>query len=178
MKYRRWEDQYASLFGKLLLRRGLADLGYGNLELLTYTSYNRPFLNAEVDFNTSHTKSCTICAVSNTYKLGIDIEKVDKINMLDFTEVWNIKERRDIVNAEDMTSKSYSYWTRKEAVIKSDGRGLSIPLKNVDVRNDQVILDKNHWFLTRVDFSSEYVCHLSTNKKIQDSDVAVREVIF
>ena len=49
-----WEDRHASLYGKLLLKKGLQDLGQdSSLTNLKFTEYNRPYLEGKLDFNIS-----------------------------------------------------------------------------------------------------------------------------
>src|ERR1700748_879112 len=77
LRYQRWEDAHASLFGKLLLKKGLGDLGLDScLQNLKYSKYARPFVDEDVDFNISHSGSFVVCAFSSAGKIGVDLEEI------------------------------------------------------------------------------------------------------
>lgn len=62
----------------------------------------------------------------------------------------------------------FNYWTKKEAVIKADGRSLNIPLKKINVAFDVVWIKNKKWHLLyNVLITNEYSCHLAldTNMK-------------
>ena len=62
-----------SLFGKLLVIHGLGI--NQTLYNLYYSKYNHPCLSGAVDFDISHTENYVGCPISNSSKVGIDIEK-------------------------------------------------------------------------------------------------------
>src|SRR3982751_1295192 len=71
MRFRRWEDQHASLYGKLLLMRGLEEAGLdADLIHLKHTSYGRLYLESTPDFNISHSGFFVVCAFSFQSKIG------------------------------------------------------------------------------------------------------------
>lgn len=51
LKFRRWQEAYASLFGKLILRAGLLNFGFSSFTFndLQYTSCHRPFIEGDID---------------------------------------------------------------------------------------------------------------------------------
>lgn len=49
-------------------------------------------------------------------------------------------------------------WTRKEALLKADGRGVSMDLSQLDVLEDRVELEGTTWHLYPVDVGAGYVC--------------------
>ena len=54
-RFRRWQDAYGCLLGKLLLATALKEGGWpADLHHLQYTGYGRPFLSDGPDFNISH----------------------------------------------------------------------------------------------------------------------------
>lgn len=53
-------------------------------------------------------------------------------------------------------------WTRKEALLKADGRGLSMDLAQLDVLEDWVELEGAAWRLHQVDAGPDYVCCVAT----------------
>src|SRR5688500_1557642 len=74
LKFSRWQDAHAFLYGKLLLKKGLEDLGLNtSLKEIKYSSYGKPYLECNVEFSISHSSSYVVCALSTTCKIGIDL---------------------------------------------------------------------------------------------------------
>jgi 4'-phosphopantetheinyl transferase len=169
LRFRRWQDAHAYLFGRLLLKKGLKDLGLkSSLINLRYSKFGRPFLEGNVDFNISHSGSYVVCAFSTTSKIGIDLEEVRTIQIHDFKNLFSEEEWKDIIHSENIFSRFYYYWTAKEAVIKAVGEGLSIPLREVLIIEDKVKLNQNLWHLRKVKFFEDYILQIATDKKIQE----------
>ena len=164
-RFRRWQDQQAFLLGKLLLQQALYSMGYpaDSLYQLQYNQYNRPFLGQSVDFNISHAGEYVICAITTKGRVGIDIELIKPINLEDFQHYLTSQEWQAIVSSPVSYEVFYNYWTIKESVIKADGRGLSIPLRDVHFEAGMVKLDEQSWFIHPITVDPRYTCHCATN---------------
>ncbi len=59
LKYRQWQDRQRVLFGKTLLKEGLAllKLNTYSLDRLQYTKLKRPYFDNSFDFNISHSEN-------------------------------------------------------------------------------------------------------------------------
>ena len=79
-----------------------------------------------------------------------------------------------IEEAKDRYEKFFEYWTKKESVMKADGRGVSIPLPDIVIDGEIAMLDENLWFLKEVRFDFHYKCHIATN--IVDLEVHVNQI--
>ena len=141
-KYYRWQDQYSNLFGKLLLKHGLIEYGYGDdcLDLLNYNSFKKPFIDKKTYFNLSHSSEIVICAFSQKDEIGIDIEEIKENK--DFHDIlplfFTIHEQNKILDAKNSVTEFYKLWTRKEAVLKAMGVGLNFKLNEIDVCNNKI----------------------------------------
>ncbi|MCE7994634.1 MAG: 4'-phosphopantetheinyl transferase superfamily protein [Roseivirga sp.] len=165
LKYRRWQDQYASLFGKLLLIKGLQkySLGKETLKQLQYTSHGRPFIRQNIDFNITHSGRFVLCAIGMNMKIGVDIEEVKPIDFA-HVDMTMSKEQWDEINAaEDTLSKFYDYWTIKESIIKADGRGVTIPLKALTWKEGGSTYEDSKWHLQSLSIDDGYAAHMATN---------------
>lgn len=185
LRYRRWEDRQASLFGKLLLLEALrkANIRVG-LSAVCYTAYKRPFLaeGNEIDFNITHTDHCVVCALSTTCRVGIDVEKIKPIGVDEFKCQFCEREWNVIHASHDKYTAFYNYWTRKEAVIKADGRGLTIRLNEIDVESDTVQLDDKKWYLKRIQIVKGHIAHVATDVFLFDNQISlqgysIREIV-
>lgn len=100
--------------------------------------YGKPFLpEQDVEFNLSHSSDFALIAVTRGRNVGIDIELVREN-----TELENLANRffspREISELMALPSDQrahgfFNCWTRKEAYIKAQGLGLSLPLDSFDV---------------------------------------------
>jgi 4'-phosphopantetheinyl transferase len=168
--FRRWQDQHAALFSKLLLQHALSQAGYNSdcLNQLKYELYNRPFIDNKIDFNISHAGEYVVCAISDQGRLGIDIELIKPINISDFNQY---------METEQLSYKEfYEIWTIKEAVIKADGRGLSIPLLDIKLQTNKAYLYETQWFISKIDININYVCHIVTSW--QNTNINIKEIKF
>ncbi|RKZ93766.1 MAG: hypothetical protein DRR19_00120 [Candidatus Parabeggiatoa sp. nov. 1] len=166
-RFRRWQDQHASLFGKLLLLKALSKAGYPTdcLNRLQYEpKYKRPFIDNTGDFNISHSGEYVVCAFSHQGRIGIDIERIrTTLKVSNFQDYMTPKQWTDITTPQISSEKFFDYWTIKESVIKVDGRGLSIPLQDIHTDGHKATLHDAVWFLTKLEIDPNYVCHLATN---------------
>jgi len=92
-------------------------------------SYGKPYLLFFPDFqyNISHTRDAVAVAFSNQ-SIGIDIEKIREPDLKIVKRFFTSDENQYILQSNDFVTRFFEIWTKKEAYIKHDGRGLSIPL--------------------------------------------------
>lgn len=163
-RYKRWQDAQAFLWGRYLLTEGLQYFGFEKniLPDIQYTTYNRPYLPVPLDFNISHSGDYIVCAFTDN-KTGIDIEAIRPVDINDFSSCFSANELSAINNAPDIYDEFFRCWTIKEAVIKADGRGLSLPLETISV-SEQIVIEGNSWFIHKIDIARGYQAHLATNE--------------
>ncbi len=154
-----------ALFGKLLLAEGLRRHGYPRslLNNLSHDHYGRPFLDPGIDFNISHSGGFVVCAITDKGKTGVDVEKIRPVPLSDFETVMTAGELSAIKIADKPDEKFFEYWTKKESVIKLDGKGLSIPLTDVVIQNDYAVLNGETIFLREINIATGFKCHLATD---------------
>ena len=85
----RLKDQQASLLGKLLLHKLLVEMRGSEIDLseLTYSTKGKPLLEgADVSFNISHSGDYVVCAVADQQEIGVDIEKIEEVDVNKFPD--------------------------------------------------------------------------------------------
>jgi 4'-phosphopantetheinyl transferase len=123
---------------------------------LGYTAAGKPFLrdHPELHFNLSHAADLALVGVSHGGPLGVDIEEIQSNPVVDSTSrlVLSHKEKEALrqLSGQARCERFAQFWTRKEAYIKADGRGMQLPLDRIDVATsrDRVLLREhgsNHW---------------------------------
>lgn len=177
LRFRQRKDAYACLFGKLLLQKGLNELGYKQgLNRLQYNQFGRPFLDIPIDFNISHSGSYVVCAFSTSAKVGVDLEKIEPVSILDFKNQWNEKEWNAILSSNDIYRQFFLFWTMKEAVIKADGRGLSIPLRHLIIQGKQIFCEGVPYQLKEIHIHENYSCFVASHTSIEIKEVKKVEI--
>lgn len=177
LRYRRQEDQWAKLLGKLLILEGMNQLGYEEVDLnsLQYTIHKRPYLLQKPDFNISHSGAYVMCAFSDQNSIGIDIEEIKEIDINDFKRMFSPEEWFTIHSAENSLQEFYSYWTAKESLLKADGRGITVVSDKVKIDTPHGKFENKDWFLQKIDFNLSYVVHIASD--IQIEKTIVKEIM-
>lgn len=91
-----------------------------------------------VSFNIAHSKDTVLIALGRQGPVGVDVEYLDRLTDIMEVARTNFTENESnilatISDPETRLRTFYCYWTRKEAVVKADGRGLLLPLASFDV---------------------------------------------
>lgn len=133
--------------------------------------HGKPSLtDSNLQFNLSHSGSCALLAVSPLHKAGIDVERIrtdveiEALARRFFSQRENIELM--VLPREKRMAAFYRYWTLKEAYIKAQGLGLSLPLDSFDVsltskksglkatRPDPI--EATRWTLSSLEVDPEY----------------------
>lgn len=171
LKYKRWQDRQATLFGKLLLLRELQsaypDTWAQQIQSVKIQRYGKPFLPHGPEFSISHAGSIVVLAVTTHGVVGIDIEKIHDITLDDYLRY--IPEVAHLRHYDPTTTHAlfFDCWTQKEAVLKASGTGLSAPLEHVILQNGSALCDGTSWFLTRLHIANGYCSHVATSHKLE-----------
>jgi 4'-phosphopantetheinyl transferase len=107
-----------------------------------YNAHGKPFLKGErhstLRFNASHSFDKMLLAIAHMREVGVDVEGV-RNNGFAMEEIYETvlsePEKRALsrFGGEEKHTTFLRFWTLKEAYIKADGRGVSLPLKRIDV---------------------------------------------
>jgi len=120
-----------SLLGWQLLAENLPNKAL--LAEVQFEEKGKPFIpNSNIYFNISNTKGLVVLAMHNN-PVGIDVERLREPKEAIYSRVFCPEEVRSIACSEDFTR----LWTRKEAVVKLFGGGLSMGLNSFSVLSDE-----------------------------------------
>ena len=180
MNYHSWQNRQAYVLGKLMLLKALGLFKYSlNLDKIKYTVYNRPYVDCNIDFSVSHSGAYITCIISDECIVGIDIEEIRAINIHDFSGQFTFEDWNNILQG-CRTGKYdmfYEFWTKKEAAVKADGRGLTVPLEKVIVCDDYAIINERPWFLAKHQFAENYTACTASAKRVELS-APIEEFVF
>lgn len=165
--FRKWEDQHAFVFGRLLLMECLNKIGISKNAVLDikYNEFGKPFLNDDIDFNISHSGNYVVCAIGKKVKLGIDLETVTGIDFKDYEHIMTEKEWYKINLSEFPLKSFFRFWTMKESVIKAEEKGLSLPVLDINIIDNKATHDNNLWNLTELALNDNICTCIATNIK-------------
>ncbi len=161
---RRRETALLSLAGKFLLKEGMhrLNLDISLLKQLHYNDHRRPIIGATFDFNISHSGNLVACALSQHTKIGLDIEKIKPYRDSHLHAFFNEEERLLIADAKDSLDTFYDLWTRKEAVLKADGRGLTLARKKLHFEGNLAIIENDaQWEIHNLAINEEYAANVA-----------------
>jgi len=80
------------------------------------------------------------------------------------------------MQAEEQVKQFLISWTKKEAVIKADGRGLSLPLKSVNIRKNVCFLEGRCWTIIPLNISLSFIAHIAVDDFM--ADISIKELQF
>ena len=126
MAYKHLFGQFACLKSYVMLREMLESLGLSHPFIITKNEHGKPFLKdyPDVHFNLSHCKNGIIVAVSDE-PIGVDIESYREVSDSLIRYTMNDEEQHIIAKSDDSVRTFTEYWTKKEAVFKLRGTGIT-----------------------------------------------------
>lgn len=130
---------------------------------LKYNEFGKPFLNDDVDFSISHSGNFVVCAIGQKIKLGIDIEKITDIDIRDYQDIMTKEEWCQINMQENPLKSFFRFWTMKESIIKAEEKGLSIPLKEINILSNKVVYNNKSWYLIELILNENICTTLASN---------------
>jgi 4'-phosphopantetheinyl transferase len=142
--------------------------------------YGKPELaspyEGRIHFNVAHSRSTVLIALNLTGPVGIDIEYLDRKTEVEEVARHSLtgQETANMLAIDDISARSkffFERWTRKEAVVKADGRGLSLPLTSFEVpsgspssvavfNSDQ--LSRRTYFVSDISIAEGIACAVAT----------------
>ena len=176
------KDRFIAAHG--CLRDILARYQHGEPGQLTFSANDngKPALSTDLskrrmDFNLSHSEDLALVAVTWERKVGVDLERIRQgiSSQVIARQYFSRSEVAELLGlpSEQREVGFFNCWTRKEAYIKAQGLGLSLPLESFDVSvssNEPVILratrpdpqEATRWTLLSLQVSPDYAAALAT----------------
>jgi 4'-phosphopantetheinyl transferase len=95
------------------------------------------FAQSGLHFNVSHSGDLAVIGLSLGSEIGVDVEALQHLKDADdlVQQCFSRREREEYARAlpDEKILAFFNCWTRKEALVKALGQGLSYPLHNFDV---------------------------------------------
>ena len=143
-----------------------------------YGSNQKPFLKNRMAkhplyFNLSYRANYALLALSNAENIGVDVEKIHDIdNICSFADNYFSAEEQQIIfsksRVKEQLASLFTFWTMKEAVIKSLGIGFMMPFtvcnlsKFLTAPYGVPFFESRHkWYIKPVAISHDYKAALA-----------------
>lgn len=133
LRYKHLKGQIQCGLGYILLIHALREEGvFKEMPEFSYNEHDKPFLKNYPGwyFNISHSKTAVCCVLSRK-EIGIDIEEVGEYKESLAAYICNDKELESLHDSENKADDFYKLWTRKEAVFKMIGSGITNDIKDI-----------------------------------------------
>ncbi|TYA74712.1 4'-phosphopantetheinyl transferase family protein [Seonamhaeicola marinus] len=152
-----------------------------------YGAYGKPSVenNDGLMFNVSHSKNLIVIGFTKNNEIGVDVEHIKTdFDVMDIVANYFSKSEIAFINGlskADQTEIFYRGWTRKEAFIKANAKGLSFPLDafsiSLDSDNSAELYEthydtneKNNWRIIPFDTLPEYKGALAVRGEVKRVD--------
>lgn len=171
------EDRDTYLFCHTLLRLVLSErLKIDPKEIrIVYDKYNKPWLEGNsLFFNISHTRWAFTFAISQSSRVGVDLEKTER--NIDFETIikrfFCRSECEFILESPgDSANRFFLLWTRKEALLKALGIGIETKHLWLEVFRQKNILDRK--LFDNMDDDSLFCDYFIYSKRILDYYISI-----
>ena len=133
LRYKHLKGQIQCGLGYVLLIHALREEGvFKEMPEFSYNEHDKPFLKNYPGwyFNISHSKTAVCCVLSRK-EMGIDIEEVGEYKESLAAYICNDKELEPLHDSENKADDFYKLWTRKEAIFKMIGSGITNDIKDI-----------------------------------------------
>jgi 4'-phosphopantetheinyl transferase len=172
-------DQYLSLAGLQLLKHSISDFSCKPFALnqLQYPDKGKPFIPGEIDFNISHSGEMVCCVVSDSVKVGIDIELQRQVYPGTIKKILSGNEEYD--KQDNTLQDFFSVWTRKEAIVKAANAGSVYNLHEIQLASGGGYYLDHFWYCYPVDIISgesgkAYTCHIACSA--DSSEINIKQI--
>lgn len=174
LSYRYDHDRRRFIISRGVIKVLLSNYTQQNIKdiLLVQGINKRPLLlNAngfDIDFNITHSEDLILFAISNN-KVGVDVEFINPdFNYNDILHACFTEEEKDwVCSSPNPRQTFYFLWTRKEALLKATGKGISDSLKYIScIPGDnkvavELIGSEKEWTIKSFHVSENYIASIA-----------------
>ena len=177
IRLRQQSDQLLSLAGLQLLKIGISELSNKlfTLEQLRFPEKAKPFFEGNIDFNISHSGDIVCCVISDSAKVGIDLELHRDVTPATVNK-FLVKSTESLNNDtnKNMKPQFFDIWTKNEAIIKAANHGSIYNMHDIKHEKDGGHYQNHFWYTYPVDIipagdNNEYTCHIACSEQINSN---------
>jgi 4'-phosphopantetheinyl transferase len=175
--YRRTEDQASRLTARLMVKKAIE---FSSCPSSLWLNWNtpqgvKPVISGWVPFSIAHSGNLVVLAFGGQQALGVDVEK--ESNTFDTRELSMFfceSERLRILASSTPEQLFFELWTRKEAILKATGTGITEGLDKIDCRTNAVNYLHQTWHLHKITLRESYASSLAVS--VPEALIQVQEI--
>jgi len=174
-RYLRKEDHDRFIISRASLRHILSKYTGKEPEVIVFElePNRKPYIpGADIQYNLSDSGDQILIAVART-PVGVDVEYIKPKFYYDTILPLNFNQAEiNFINETDSSHRFYTLWTRKEAILKATGIGLTDRLKQIPSLDGKTMIDgelistQSNWKLRSFMTSDDYMATIATNTEI------------
>ncbi|MDQ1097390.1 MULTISPECIES: 4'-phosphopantetheinyl transferase family protein [Chryseobacterium] len=179
-RYRNPADRKGRIISKLLLetlvRKHFPHQGF-SWDRYRKDALSKPYMQGlDICFSTSHHDALSIVCITSGKACGVDSELARPVDPELYHDFLHPHEKDLIASNTDQATSFYKIWTRKEAILKALGVGISYEMNSIDAHKDIVMAGNHSYVTTPLFLSASIVTHLATPEAI--STLHLEEISF
>lgn len=174
-KLRQQKSQVLSLAGLQLLKTGITELSSGpfSLKQLQFPPQAKPFFEGDIDFNISHSEGIVCCVLSDSAKVGIDIELQREVKATTLNKFLNQAENSQKNSSVNNKQHFFDLWTKNEAIIKGANHGSIYNMIEIKHEQHGGHYQNRFWYTYPIEIvpaeeNKEYTCQIACSEKIKE----------
>ncbi len=183
-KIRQQNDQVLSLAGLQLLKLGMAEFSNipFSLSQLEFPKHAKPFIDNDIDFNISHSGNIVCCVISDSVKVGIDVELQRDVKLATLKKfLTEMPGSGNSSDAENNKRDFFNLWTKNEAIIKAANFGSIYNMHDIQHDSHGGHYQNHFWFSYLIDIVSaddnkEYTCHIACSENIPAAEIKLKQI--
>jgi 4'-phosphopantetheinyl transferase len=142
----------------------------------SYNQYGKPYLaGCNIKFNVSHSRGRVLCAITLNDELGVDLEHTEKdFDFIETAEKCFSETELGILKGVPKSKQReafYKIWTKKEAVVKAIGKGISTPLTEFTVplkEKGSLVIENKKWHIESLEIGENFAAAIAVGRKPDD----------
>ena len=183
-KIRQQNDKVLSLAGLQLLKLGMANFSTipFSLSQLEFPKHAKPLFDGDIDFNISHSGDIVCCVISDTAKVGIDIELQRDVKPATLKKFLSESPNQATIESTDNNKRDFfNLWTKNEAIIKAANHGSIYNMHEIQHEPHGGHYQDKFWYsypldIVSADDNKEYTCHIACSKKIEPQNIKLKQI--
>jgi len=145
-RYKQEDDVWRVAGGEYLLIHWLEQHGISPDSIARHPM-GKPYVPGMPEFNISHSGSWVVFAFGPSGRLGVDVECIREIDINLFSRQFSQAERARMHASPSPLFSFFQAWTKKESLMKADGRAMRIPLHSIQLNQYAGFItdEPTHW---------------------------------
>lgn len=162
------------VLARMLLFRRLTTLGYDYTSLpeMKYTTSGKPYFENHIHFSFTYNQQIVIVAVSETQRIGIDLETIRPISWQSYETYFAAEDWLKIKGSKIPTLDLIEAWVTKEAANKLEGiKSLPQERSKIKIRQKRLHLNGKKYYHEKIKLPPPFVVKIVSQQRFKSIQV-------